>query len=112
MDGIAAIFVYQEKYLKAISVYQAIQEEKGYDPKICGNIGNCKIGLKKYDEAIEVIDKGLLLDENDAYLWYTKGIALFFATKYDQSKECMKRAVTLESGNKKYRDELMRYFSE
>ncbi|MBQ6480307.1 MAG: tetratricopeptide repeat protein, partial [Anaerolineaceae bacterium] len=75
LDEIASIYFQQTEYEKAIAMYNAIQDEKGYDDRIWCNIGICYIHLKQYNKAIEYFDKGISADKNDAFLFYNKGVS-------------------------------------
>ena len=110
LDGIASIYVFQGNYKKAIETYIAIQEEKGYDPKIYGNIGICYLNLNQLDDAIESFDKGLQIDNKDAFLHYNLGVVLYKKKLFGLSKECMTRAIELEPGKEKYRQEFNKLF--
>ena len=111
LDGIASIYFQQTEYEKAIAMYNAIQDEKGYDDRIWCNIGICYIHLKQYNKAIEYFDKGISADKNDAFLFYNKGVSCYMMQQYDNAKRYMEEAIKLDPDNEFYRREYAKCFS-
>ena len=110
LDGIASIHFMCAEYKKAIDLYYAMQDEKGYDGRIWCNIGICHVKLKQYEKAIELFDMGIAFDETDAFPYYNKGVALYMLRQYDQAKENMKKAIELDSQNEIYKREFLKCF--
>lgn len=110
LDGIASIYFNRGEYEKAIDVYQAIQEEKGYDPRIWCNIGICYIRLGNYEESILWFDKAIAAAEKDAFPYYNKGVAYYMLKQYPAAKECMEKAIDLDPTNEIYRTEYKKCF--
>ena len=110
LDGIASLYFMCTEYKKAIDLYYAIQDEKGYDGRIWCNIGICYIKLEQYEKAIEYFDKGITFDLKDAFPYYNKGVALYKLGQSDQAKENIKKAIELEPQNEIYKREFQKCF--
>ena len=110
LDSIASIYFEQGNYEQAIRIYNAIQDEKGYDTSIWGNIGICYIHLGQYIKAVDCFDKGISLTESDAFSFYNKGVALYKLGQHQKAKECMEKAMMLEPENSYYIEEYNRTF--
>ena len=110
LDGIASVYFRRGEYEKAIRIYNDIQDEKGYDPRIWCNIGACYLRLDKNEEAIHWFDKAIKADEKDAFPYYNKGVAYYKLKNYSTAKECMEKSIELDPTNMIYRSEYMKCF--
>lgn len=102
LDGIASVYFRCKDYAKAIELYNAVQDEKGYDSMIWSNIGICYIHLGEYEKAIEFFDKGINANPNDAFLYYNRGVALYKLRQYAEAKKNMEKAMELDPQNATY----------
>ncbi len=105
LDGIANVYYNQGKYLKAIEIYNSIQDEKGYDGYIWYNIGNCYLFLGQYEKAIENYDKAIGWNAEDSYAYYNKGDALFNLNDTQQAEVCRQKACEINPNNEYFKQE-------
>ena len=109
LDGITNILFREKDYKKAINTYIMIQEVKGYDPMIWGNIGIAYIHLGEYREAIDYFDKAIKMDQDDAFYYYNKAVALYKLGEYQEALSLVDKALSLDPGNDYYKQELKKF---
>ena len=64
-----------------------------------------KMGKKQledgqYDDALNLFQKAILLNQNDPDLWNLKGIALRSLGRYDEAIECFNRSLKIDPRDK------------
>ncbi len=55
LDGIASSYYRVGNYIKAIEIYEAIQDEKGYDGKIWCDIGICYNAMDQCEKLFDIL---------------------------------------------------------
>jgi len=50
----------------------------------------------KYDEAIELIDKNLEVEDDDVFCWEKKGLFLYKKENYEEAQKCMDSTIEIE----------------
>ena len=64
-----------------------------------------KMGKKQledgqYDDALNLFQKAILLNQNDPDLWNLKGIALRSLGRYDEAVECFNKSLEIDPRDK------------
>jgi ribosomal protein S12 methylthiotransferase accessory factor len=64
-------------------------------PVICSYLGGCLRDLERYQEAMEILERGLASDEERPDLHNTMGVCLFKSARYEEAIHHFQRAVDL-----------------
>lgn len=110
LDGIASLFFNIGHYDEALSLYNEIQNEKGYDSDIWFNIGLCLLNLGRYYEAIDYFDKCIDYNGSCADAYFNKAIALYLLNNSEESKAFFLKAIELYPDNETYKQEYKKRF--
>lgn len=71
---------------KALAFAKGIGSDSGYAAAL-GCKGSALLGLKRYDEALELFDKSLETDSDNAGFWFNRGLALHCLHRYKEALE-------------------------
>lgn len=85
-------------YDDAINVYKSISPQT-VDILIC--IANCYIYQKKYDEAINNLNKALILEPQNSDIYYTFGLLNVNQDDYTKAEEYLAKSLNLNPNNQK-----------
>ena len=55
----------------------------------------------KFEEALDLFEQALFLNQNDPELWNNKGVALRSMGRYDEALECFNKSLELDPRDKK-----------
>lgn len=110
LSSIASILCENKQYSDAIGIYRKIQECKGFDDRVFGNIGICYIHLGDYENAVDMFLKEIEMNPNDAYPYYNLGVAYYRMGQKTESKALMERAISIDANNEFYVKEYNKAF--
>lgn len=66
---------------------------------IYNNLGNTLERLRRYDEALPVLDKGIAANPNDPFPHYNRGIVLLRLNRHSDAIDSLNRSLALDPGN-------------
>ncbi len=65
-------------------------------PDICSHMGACLKDLEQYENAIEICEKGLTIDEQRPDMFNTMGFCFFMLKKYEKAITCFENALEVD----------------
>lgn len=93
----------------AISDYNSIIEKEGTAKPtvykmstVYNNKAYCLVGLKKYKEALPLVEKALNLDETEWYIWDTRGEIYFNLGEFDKCVADLTKAIEIKENDNSY----------
>ncbi|PSB52213.1 hypothetical protein C7B67_07825 [filamentous cyanobacterium Phorm 6] len=89
----------QKDYVSALEYAKKLVTSRG-EAKDWSEKGRCLNRLKRYDEALECLDKAIEIDFNYARAWANKGYVLDILKRYDEALASLDRAITLDDNDK------------
>jgi len=93
----ALIYMDTEEYSKAYRDYSKAILVSPNVPELYSNLGNCASIMGEDSIAIDVLNKGLIVDSEFGLLYYHRGIAYYNLRMYNQSIEDFKQSYMLDS---------------
>ena len=63
----------------------------------------------QYDDALNLFQKAILLNQNDPDLWNLKGIALRSLGRYNEAVECFNKSLEIDPRDKITKIQVMRF---
>ena len=106
--GLGLIYIDKEEYDKALEYFNKLNNLETnlkfqYDKDLCNHAYEHKAyslhELKRYDEALEAIDKALVLKDNNDWSWNEKGYILYLLEEYGKSLQFFDKAIEINSTN-------------
>lgn len=102
LDAIASMHFGNKDYEGAIKIYEVIQDEKGYDCKIWGNMAVCYSNMGEHEKAIGVLNKAIEWDPTIDWCHYNKACECYEIGKLEEAKDSVSKAVELYPDNSLY----------
>jgi tetratricopeptide (TPR) repeat protein len=85
----------QKDYVSALAYAEKLVASRG-EARDWVEKGRCLNRLKRYDEALECLDKAIEIDSNYARAWANRGDVLESLKRYDEALESYDRAIELD----------------
>ena len=63
-------------------------------------LGKKQLNDERYDDALNLFEQAILLNQKDPDLWNLKGIALRSLGRYDEAIECFNRSLEIDPRDK------------
>ena len=63
-------------------------------------MGKKQLEDRQYDDALNLFQKAILLNQNDPDLWNLKGIALRSLGRYNEAVECFNKSLEIDPRDK------------
>jgi len=63
-------------------------------------MGKKQLEDRQYDDALNLFQKAILLNQNDPDLWNLKGIALRSIGRYNEAVECFNKSLEIDPRDK------------
>lgn len=82
----------ENKVTPKIFKYSTVYNNKAY----------CYVGLGKYTEALPLVEKALLMDKSEAYIWDTGGEIYYNLGEYSKSISDMDKAISIKESANSY----------
>ena len=99
LDGIANAFYKKGEYKNAIGIYKIIQDVKGYDCYIWGNMAVCYCAVGEYENALTVLNRAIGKDPELAWCYSNKAFVCQKLGLYEEGIKSIKEAIRLEPDN-------------
>ena len=106
LDAIAHTYIKESNYNQAIDIYKAIQDEKGYDCLIWGNMAVCYCKIGEYDNALKVLNRAIEYDPKIAWCYSIKSYVYKELGRFQEAVDCINKAIELEPDNTVYQQQL------
>jgi len=99
-------FFKRKDYNKAIEAYTKAINLNPMDATYYGNRAACYFNLRNYSKCISDCNDALDIDSKFAKAWARKGRSLYYLARFDEAKECLKKAKELDSSDKSLTQEI------
>jgi tetratricopeptide (TPR) repeat protein len=86
----------QKDYVSALAYAEKLVTSRG-EAKDWWLNGLCLNSLKRYDEALECLDKAIEIDSNYKIVWHQRGEVLYHLERYDEALVSYDRAIKLDA---------------
>jgi predicted AlkP superfamily phosphohydrolase/phosphomutase/tetratricopeptide (TPR) repeat protein len=94
MEG--TLLLAEQRPVKALEMFEKVEKEAGDQPQLQLKLANAYFQLNKYKNALDILEKALRSDPEEAASWYLAGICRFSLGEYDLAVENLLNSIGLQ----------------